>query len=295
MLPALVSALFLAVLPVAAAPAGTDPGDAQPKGPPPAAAAWLARVSPATPGAFPPPRSFDASYRLTWSDVQAAHADIRCVSSEADNTIRTTVKTTTVGAVRLLYKLDGTGVAVADRGSLRPLRLDQTEDRNGKHVVSHVVFTPEGAVRTSADPSKSAATPLHGESEKAPHTRRIDYPGIMDIHAVLLHIRSLPLAAGDERTFIVMSATTPYLATIKVLDRERVKVNAGEFPAIVCSVSLQKINKRGELEPYKSLKEARAWIGDDANRVVLKVETQIFIGAVEMELEKISFPAAPAR
>ena len=62
----------------------------------------------------------------------------------------------------------------------------------------------------------------------------------------------------------------------------------------MCSVALQKINKRGELEVYKSLKTARAWIGDDADRVVLKVETQIFIGTVEMELEKISFPAGPS-
>ena len=115
----------------------------------------------------------------------------------------------------------------------------------------------------------------------------------MDIHSALLHIRSLPLAAGDERTFIVMSATTPYLASVKVLDRERVKVDAGEFPAIVCSVALQKINKRGELEAYKSLKEARAWIADDANRVVVKVETQIFIGTVDMELDKINFPGGP--
>ena len=290
MLPSLVTALFLAVLPLSAAP-GADAGQPQAIGPPPAAATWLERVSPLTPGPFPPPRSFDAGYRLTWSDLQAAHAEVRCVSSEGDNTIRTTVKTSTVGAARLLYKLDGTSVSVADRRSLRPVRLDQTEDRNGKHVVSHVVFTPEGATRTSGDPPKGSAVLLHGASEKTSRPRRIDYPGVMDIHSALLHIRSLPLGAGDEKTFIVMSATTPYLATIKVVDRERVKIAAGEFPAIVCSVALQKINKRGELEVYKSLKEARAWIGDDANRVVLKVETQIFIGTVEMELEKISFPA----
>ena len=294
MLPSLVTALFLAVLPLSAAPA-PDAGQPEAKGPPPAAAAWLERVSPLTPGAFPPPRSFAAGYRLTWSDLQAAHADVRCVSGEGDTTIRTTVKTSTVGAARLLFKLDGTSVSVADRRSLRPVRLDQKEDRNGKHVVSHVVFTPEGATRTSGDPPKGTATPLHGESETASHARRIEYPGVMDIHSALLHIRSLPLAAGDEKTFIVMSATTPYLATIKVLGRERVKVAAGEFPAIVCSVALQKINKRGELEAYKSLKEARAWIGDDADRVMLKVETQIFIGTVEMELEKISFPSSPAR
>ena len=293
MLASLATTLFLAVLPLSIAPrADADPPAANT--PPPAAAAWLSRVSPAVAGTFPPPRSFDASYRLTWSDLEAAHADVRCVASEADNTIRTTVKTSTAGAVRMLYKLDGTGVFVADRRSLRPVRLDQTEDRNGKHVVSHVAFTPEGAIRT-LEPSKDVRPVLHGESEKGPRTRRIDYPGVMDIHSALLNIRSLPLATGDERTFIVMSATSPYLATIKVLDRERVKVKAGEFPAIVCSVTLQKINKRGELEAYKSFKAGRAWLADDANRIVLKIEAQIFVGAVEMQLEKASYPEGTAR
>ena len=281
MFAALVSALFLAVLPVYGSE-GT--ADAPAKGPPPAAAAWLPRVSPDTPGPFPPPRSFESCYGITWADVEAAHADIRCVSNEGDNTIRTTVKTATVGGARLLYKLDGTGVSVADRRSLRPVRLDQTDDHNGKRSVSHVLFTPEGAIRTS-DAARGA---------KPGRPRRLDYPGVMDIHSALLHIRSLPLAAGDEKTFIVMSATSPYLATVKVLGRNRVKVKAGDFPAIECAVSLQKIDKTGKLEDYKSLKDAHAWIGDDADRVVLKVETQIFIGSVNMELEKINFSPGAA-
>ncbi len=292
--PSLISALLLAVLPLSAAP-GTPPDQPLVPGPSPAAAAWLERVTPAVPGPFPPPRSFEASYRVTWADLDAAHADIRCVSDEGENTIRTTIKTATVGGARLLYKSDGLGVAVADRRTLRPVRLDQTEDHNGKHNVSHVVFSAGGAIRTSGDPAKDGKSPAHGDGSKSARPRHIDYPGVLDIHSALLQIRSLPLAAGDERKFIVMSATAPYFATIKVVGRERVKVKAGEFPAIKCSVSLQKINKHGDLEAYKSLKEAAAWLGDDADRAVLKVETQIFVGSVNLELEKITFPGAATR
>ncbi len=292
MLSSLASAFLLAVLPLAVAPGvAADPSADQ--GPPPAAAAGLDRVSPATPGPFPPPRSFEASYRITWADIEAAHVEIRCASDEEKNTLRTTVKTATVGGGRLLYKSDGLGIAVADRRTLRPVRLDQTEERNGKRNVSHLVFGPAGAVRTLEGSPPDAKSPAH--AGEPPRPRRFDYPGIMDIHSALLEVRSLPLAAGDERRFIVMSATTPYLATIKVVGRERVKVKAGEFPAIKCSISLQKVNKHGELEPYKSLKEAFAWISDDNDRVALKVETQIFIGSVNLEMEKITFPppAAP--
>ncbi len=288
MLPTLVFAVFLAVLPVSPARAA-EPVAPPAKGPPPAAAAWLGRVSPSAPGNFAPPPSFDASYRISWADLDAAHVDIRCLSNPGDDTVRTTVKTSTVGAARLLYKLDGTGVAVADRQTLRPERLDQTEDRGGKHFVSHVTFTADGATRTSGDPSRETRPALHGELDRTARPRHIDYPGLMDVHSAVLHLRSLPLANGDEKTFIVMSATTPYLATIKVVGREHVRVNAGDFPAIVCSLALQKINKRGELEPYKSFKAARAWIADDSNRIPLKVEAQIFIGTVEMQLEKVSF------
>ena len=86
-----------------------------------------------------------------------------------------------------------------------------------------------------------------------------------------------------------MASNTPYLISVKVLDHERVKTKAGEYPAIRCSLSLEKINKRGELEAHKSFKSARAWISDDSDRLLLKIETEVFVGSVNLELEKVTF------
>ena len=80
------------------------------------------------------------------------------------------------------------------------------------------------------------------------------------MHSALLYLRSLPLAKGDTKTFLVMVSSTPYLVTVKVTGRERVKTRAGEYPAIVCSLSLEKVNKT---RPARSAQEFQERAGVD--------------------------------
>ncbi len=281
----LITAWMLAVLPVSASPrvvpvAAADGATEQPAIPPPA---WLSRVNAGPAGNFPPPRSFTASYRITWSDVEAGRVEAKCVLPEGGAQIHTSIKAATTGGARLLYKLDATATCVADRRTLRPVRYEQRQETSGKHTFTRVEFTPTEAVRSNVDPSAPPADP----AKAVP--RRFPYPGMFDMHTALLYLRSLPLANGDEKTFPLMASNTPYLVTIKVVGHERVKTRAGEFPAVVCSLSLEKINKHGELEAHKSFKSARAWISDDADRILLKVETEVFVGSVNLELEKVTF------
>ena len=157
------------------------------------------------------------------------------------------------------------------------MRFEQQQDAGGKKTDIRVDFNAAGAVRTNTNPTKTVAP------------RRFPYPGLLDMHSALLYLRSLPLAEGDEKTFPVMASNTPYLVTVKVLGRERVKTRAGEYPAVRCSLALEKINKRGELEAHKSFKSAQAWISDDADRLLLKVESEVFVGSVNLELQQVTF------
>ena len=109
------------------------------------------------------------------------------------------------------------------------------------------------------------------------------------MHSAMLYLRSLPLADGDEKTFPVMAANTPYLVTVKVLAHERIKTQAGEYAAVRCALSLEKVNKFGQLEAHKGFKSAEAWISDDANRLLLKVASEVFVGSVNLELTKVTF------
>ena len=282
MLSSLAISLLLGVLPLWATP--ESPRD------PAVLPAWHGRVNTGAPGAFAPVRSFTAAYSVTWGGLQAAHVDAQCVSSAAAHEIRSTFKTSTTGAARVLYKLDAEQFSVVDRATLQPVYIEQSELNSRKHISARVDFTRNDAVRVERDLQKDPHDP---SAIGKPH--RLHYPGLYDLQSTFLYLRSLPLATGDEKTIPVMTAGSPYLATVKVVGRNRVKTKAGEFAAIECSLQLEKIKKDGTLEPRKGFKSAHAWISDDANRMLVKAETEIFVGSVDLELEQVTYTDAPAR
>ena len=144
MFPFLITAFVLAVLPVSAAPRPTPSADA-PAGeaaPPPA---WLSRVNAGPPGNFPPPRSFTASYLATWSDVEAARIEVKCLVPADGADIQTAIKAATVGGARLLYKLDANGTCVADRRTLRPVRFELRQDTSSKRNYVRIDFNAREA------------------------------------------------------------------------------------------------------------------------------------------------------
>jgi len=69
-----------------------------------------------------------------------------------------------------------------------------------------------------------------------------------------------------------------YNYSIKFLGREKVKVDAGKFNAIKIRPQV----KTGDL--FKSEDALTLWVSDDDNHMVLKVESEIFIGSVAMSL-----------
>jgi hypothetical protein len=69
-----------------------------------------------------------------------------------------------------------------------------------------------------------------------------------------------------------------------VLSHERVSVHAGTFTAIKLDLQLKRVGKNFELEPHRKFHRATIWISDDANRIPLRIEAQIFVGTVFAEL-----------
>jgi hypothetical protein len=284
----LACAFILAVLPVAVAPA--DPPDAPgatPKAASPATLpSWWSELSPGVPGPFPPPRPFKASYRVTWEGLDAAHFDSECTLGDNGGDIRTFVKVQTLGMARSLFKFDATHLSVVDRQTLKPRHIEQTEDQGRRESVEHVDFTPQSAVYSGSE--HATDSPEHKS-----RSRRYDYPGLFDMESTFLYMRSLPLAVGETRTVALMTSRSPYLATIKVVGKGKVSVKAGEFQAFEYAIQLEKITKYGTLEPRKGFKDARAWISDDANRMILKAQADVFIGSVTAELESVQFTDQP--
>ncbi len=244
--------------------------------PPPERPAWYGRVAAVEPGSFVPLRAFQANYRVAWSGLEAARVNAEATTPPGGPQFRTEVHATTTGTARLLYKLDVLHVSVIDRNTFRPQSINQTEQNSRNSTATRVDFTAEGATRT--DRANSARKP-----------KFFPYPGMLDMEGMFLQFRSLPLADGDEKTYLLMTPGNPYLVTLKVLGHGPVHVQAGDFSAIQCSLRLEKVGKHGELEPRKGFKSGTAWLSDDTNRLLIKAQVDAFIGTVSLELENVRY------
>ena len=66
-------------------------------------------------------------------------------------------------------------------------------------------------------------------------------------------------------------------------------MHAGTYNAIKLDLQLKRIGKHLELEPHRKFRRATIWVSDDAERLLLRIEAQIFVGTVWAELHSVHF------
>ena len=243
------------------------------------AADWQATLSKEPAGNFPDLRPLRASYRFGWSGVTAATGDIHFTKPSND---RFQLEGTgrTIGFVRALWKLDVTQRAVANSQTLVPIETQQTESYRSKKIVTHLTFTNGGVTRVR--------TEGQGNSTET-KSKQFVFPNLFDLHSAALYLRSQPLKQGSVYRLPVYPATNAYLAIVKVTGRDRISVRAGTYNAIKLDLQLKRVGKHLELEPHKKFRRAAIWVSDDAERLILRIEAQIFVGTVFAELQSMRF------
>lgn len=240
------------------------------------AADWEAALTQGPPGNFPELRPLRASYRFGWSGLTAATGEVHFSKSPGDK-LEFDATGRTVGLVRALWKLDVTHRAVADAETLRPIETHQTENYRSKRVVTDLTFTNGGVNRART------------ESGGATKTRQFSLTNLFDLHSAALYLRSQPLKDHSTYRIAVYPATNAYLAILTVTGRERISVHAGSYNAIKLDLQLKRIGKKLELEPHRKFRRGTIWLSDDAERILLRVEAQIFVGTVFAELQSVHF------
>jgi len=243
------------------------------------AADWQAKLSKEPAGNFPELRPLRASYRFGWSGVTAATGEVHFTKPSND---RFQLEGTgrTIGFVRALWKLDVTYRAVANSQTLAPIETQQSESYRSKKLATHLTFTNSGVTRGRTE----------GESAGAKTTTRdFTFPNLFDLHSAALYLRSQPLKQGSIYRLPIYAATNAYLATVTVTGREKCSVRAGTYNAIKLDLQLKRIGKHLELEPHKKFRRATIWVSDDAERLILRIDAQIFVGTVFAELQSVRF------
>jgi hypothetical protein len=245
------------------------------------AANWEATLSKEPAGNFSELRPLRASYRFGWSGLTAATGEVHFIKPtndrfQFDGTART------IGLVRALWKMDVNYRAVANAETLNPIEAQQTENYRSKRVVTHLTFTNSGVTRVRTEGQGSNADTK---------TKQFVFPNLFDLHSAALYLRSQPLKQGSVYRLAVYPATNAYLAAVTVLGREKVSVRAGSYNAIKLDLHLKRIGKNLELEPHRKFRRATIWVSDDSERIILRIEAQVFVGTVFAELQSVRFDA----
>jgi hypothetical protein len=178
---------------------------------------------------------------------------------------------------RALFQLDIYQQAIENKMTLRPMHLFQEEKYRSE------------TVRTNVDFESNQLTGLREKiPDKNPGMPKIfRFSPVFDMASALLWVRSQPLAEGEIESIVVWASNAPYLATVTVLSRDTIKVNGHEERAIKLDLKLNGIDSKMHLKEYKLLKGGRGWLSDDAKRIPLRIEADIFIGYVFAELESV--------
>ena len=240
---------------------------------------WQKTVDPPVRGSAGSSRPVRLKYGFGWNGIVAASGDVRLAKTNGDR-IQFTASGGTIGLARALWKYDVNHLAYLDAQTLRPLQIKEVSDVRSKRVRTDVTFTPQGVTSVREETSKGKAKSK---------TRRFDYPHVQSVTSALLYLRTQPLTDGAVHRVVVYPETAGYLCTVTVVGREGVTVPTGNYEALKLDVHVDKIVGHRELLPHKKVKKATVWLSDDADRVVLRIEAQIFVGTVFAELQSIDF------
>ncbi len=118
---------------------------------------------------------------------------------------------------------------------------------------------------------------------KPRRTKKKDWdlkPGTQNIYSAFYYLRTLDLFPGKEYKFPIANRGKNYDFKLKVLRKERLKTDIGEFNTIVLepvAKSEGRIEKSGDVF---------LWVTDDEHRTPVKFEAHIKIGKIVGELRK---------
>lgn len=115
----------------------------------------------------------------------------------------------------------------------------------------------------------------------------VDRP--LDDGAFLYFLRTMPLQVGKTYTFNRYFKPDRNPVTVTVVRRERIRVPAGEFDAVVLQ---PKIKAKGI---FAEGANAEVWIAADAGRAVLQMRTHMPFGTVQFQLRSIENPKLAER
>jgi len=214
------------------------------------------------------------SYVLKWSIIPVGEATLEVLNGEIEtegNPYLLKVSVKSYPAIDLFYRVRDHIESYVDRSVTHSLLY-----RKKQHEGSH-----ERDVMVSFDWDKSEAHYYN----KGKHERSVTIlPGTFDPLSVFYAFRLYPLKDGLVVETPVTDGKKCVLGRAKVVKREKMKVDAGEFDTFLIEPDLQHIG--GIFKESKDAK-LRVWVTADDRQILVKAESKVVVGHFTAELVSV--------
>jgi hypothetical protein len=168
------------------------------------------------------------------------------------------------------FKVNDLFESWSDVTNFTSLRYHSDQDEGPNERVKQYEIFPDRGVYIEKTAKGDGAT-----------TERPSVDKPLDDGSFLYFIRTVPLEVGQTYTFNRYFRPDRNPVTIKVLRKERVKVPAGEFDAIV----IQPLIKARSGSLFSEEGEAEVWLTDDPSRIMLQMKSKLKIGSINLYLK----------
>ena len=196
----------------------------------------------------------------------------------------------------------GRGTAVAEIVGIDTVRGRQVFHSVFRITGSLLMFKVRDLYESWFDPNTLVSLRYHQDIDQGPYDRNRTYeifPGEkyldgnkqefetvekpLDDGAFLYFLRTIPLEVGQTYTWNRYFKPDRNPVRVTVVRRERIRVPAGEFDAIVLQ---PKIKAKGI---FAEGANAEVWIADDDTRMMLQMKTRLPFGSVQFQLRSREF------
>ncbi len=235
--------------------------------------AWFAPSAQAqnTPARVPFELGETLTYDLRFGAIKVGTSRLRVVGQEMVRGRNAWRVRFSVSGGTFFYKVNDVYESWMDVATLNSLRYVQDLEQGSRDRERTFEIFPDRAIYTEAS---------------RPTVERPSVSDPLDDGSFLYFIRTVPLEVGRSYTFNRYFRPDRNPVVIRVLRRERVKVPAGEFDAIV----IQPIIKTSGI--FAEGGQAEIWLSDDNKRMMLQMKSRLSFGTLNLYLRSYRFSAA---
>ena len=244
-------------------------------------AAWDGTLTQEVAAPFIPLIPFDAEYRFGWEGMSAGGARVS-IQEKPSGRHALMAEGGPDDWIRTLWNYQAVYYGEAGGSGTAPSWFHMDEQIAKGSLFSDAFFT-----------NGSVLACHRLLTEKKPW-ELTELPGVRDLFAAMLFVRSQPLRNGDKLRLTVFPDQSPYLVDLTVAGRDTLLLMGKKIRAIRFVIRIQTIETHGEhqgkLAPHRKFHSGRVWMSDDDRRLPVRAEVDVFIGRVFAEMTRITPP-----